>query len=748
MANKKISGLDPTALLLGTELFAIVQPVDDPKDNRKITLDQISDYVSGTITGTHSIENYGVPLTDRDTLNFTNGLSAIDNDPNIDIKLGGSFIEDTTLTGSNTHSLIIGQAGGQEIVSLNIASTGLSEWVLGETGMFYISNTNVAEGGGSLFLTTYGFEIGAGVGTPAQVLITDAGITLSTAVSKPMTFNARSTNVTEVLSIVLDPVVTTPTAIIDVTAAITTFAGLQYGTDFSANFTASSLINKEYADTNYWNLGVDSVLLADVIIDGVTGGFDVSFDLQDYTLTASGTALLSSESGITVQGLDADLFLQGVQGPSTVRTRLTLSSSQATFSDFRAGALAVGLEYGADYSANFTSLSLINKGYADATYAPLSGGAYWSLASGGTLTGANTIAMAGFNVNFLNGNMLIGPTAATITANTKVDIRGTGTTSNLALRIADSSNNTKLTFTDAGVMTLSPITGSAGISFSSQASIGSTSNGAGYVPDGRGILINGSTTTQSNNVLTVVNGGSFTATSGTQSIIGASVTFAPTSGNATFNGFNVFGTINQTGGANGQITYYNTSPTITAAVNVTGFDWNPTVTSITGTHLAFRATSGQVVIGNTTAVANNRLRVTGLGNTTGYTLLLEDSGGTDRFKFTDGGLLAIGDITPLCNLHNNGSTGFNPNSSAAASLTLDLTKTIWVFTGTTSTWTLPALSSTIGAYFIIKNRGTGDITLQRAGADELWDTTNVTSITIRPGGAQIIHNDGTYWNVM
>lgn len=45
MANRKISQLDSTVLLTGDEMVAIVQPVDDPKDNKKVTLDQISDYI-------------------------------------------------------------------------------------------------------------------------------------------------------------------------------------------------------------------------------------------------------------------------------------------------------------------------------------------------------------------------------------------------------------------------------------------------------------------------------------------------------------------------------------------------------------------------------------------------------------------------------------------------------------------------------------------------------------------------------
>jgi hypothetical protein len=73
-------------------------------------------------------------------------------------------------------------------------------------------------------------------------------------------------------------------------------------------------------------------------------------------------------------------------------------------------------------------------------------GLSWLLGSGGTLTAANTMAMAGFNVNFLNGNILIGPTGATITANTRFEVIGTGTTSTNYTYIYRNSAGTALQY--------------------------------------------------------------------------------------------------------------------------------------------------------------------------------------------------------------------------------------------------------------------------------------------------------------
>lgn len=86
--------------------------------------------------------------------------------------------------------------------------------------------------------------------------------------------------------------------------------------------------------------------------------------------------------------------------------------------------------------------------------------------------------------------------------------------------------------------------------------------------------------------------------------------------------------------------------------------------------------------------------------------------------------------------------------SSAGTLTLDATANCFVFSGTTTTWTLPAVSGTTNRTYFIKNRGSGSITLNaNAGATEIYDTSAVTSITITAGTARILINDGTYFTV-
>jgi hypothetical protein len=82
--------------------------------------------------------------------------------------------------------------------------------------------------------------------------------------------------------------------------------------------------------------------------------------------------------------------------------------------------------------------------------------------------------------------------------------------------------------------------------------------------------------------------------------------------------------------------------------------------------------------------------------------------------------------------------------TSAGTLSLG-TFTDYVFNGTTTTWTLPALSSNLNRVYHIKNAGSGNITLQRAGSDNIYDTSSVTSITIAPGGSRRILGGTSFW---
>lgn len=64
------------------------------------------------------------------------------------------------------------------------------------------------------------------------------------------------------------------------------------------------------------------------------------------------------------------------------------------------------------------------------------------------------------------------------------------------------------------------------------------------------------------------------------------------------------------------------------------------------------------------------------------------------------------------------------------------------------TFTLPAVASNVNRVFVIKNRGTGNLTLAAGGSDQLFSTTNASSFVLVPGVAATVICDGTYWVIV
>lgn len=89
-------------------------------------------------------------------------------------------------------------------------------------------------------------------------------------------------------------------------------------------------------------------------------------------------------------------------------------------------------------------------------------------------------------------------------------------------------------------------------------------------------------------------------------------------------------------------------------------------------------------------------------------------------------------------------------TSSAGTLTLANAQE-YIFTGTTSTWTLPALgvgTASAAVIYNIKNAGSGDITLNSsAGGNDIYDTSAVNTITIPAGAARRLVGNGTAWYV-
>lgn len=89
-----------------------------------------------------------------------------------------------------------------------------------------------------------------------------------------------------------------------------------------------------------------------------------------------------------------------------------------------------------------------------------------------------------------------------------------------------------------------------------------------------------------------------------------------------------------------------------------------------------------------------------------------------------------------------------PVVSSAATLTLAYAGD-YVFTGTTTTWTLPAISATLigrNNAIWIKNRGSGILTLNTAAGSTLYTTAAVATLAIAAGESYLLLPDGNFFN--
>ncbi len=428
--------------------------------------------------------------------------------------------------------------------------------------------------------------------------------------------------------------------------------------------------------------------------------------------------------------------------------------------------------------------------------APSGGGGAWSLASGGTLTGANTIT--GTTTNILKANFddittsqvngaglwLANNTAASAGAqrlSPSLVLEGQGwkttaTAASQSVRWAInalpiqgiSAPTTNLQFSSSinggayGVaMTLSE--GGNLITSSMRAS-------AVYGAFVSNLILQAGASDKSisaqvfnpNGVGGFIVGGGFdqTRTSGDQGTLSITQNFVPTSGTATYYGVTVQNTINQTGGANGQVTLFNNRPTLTSAVNVTGFDYNPTVTSVSGTHLAYRSTSG-----NWAMQGSGTTFTLGGGATASQLRFLEPSGsGTNYSSFKAVAQSADIDYslpptvgaagTVLTDVAGNGVLTWAAPSGGSG-----ITRSINSVSGTTSagaaastdyvynctstfTLTLPTAVGNTNRY-TIKNSGTGTITVNTTSSQTI-DGSLTAVMSTQYSSIDVISN-GTNW---
>lgn len=93
-------------------------------------------------------------------------------------------------------------------------------------------------------------------------------------------------------------------------------------------------------------------------------------------------------------------------------------------------------------------------------------------------------------------------------------------------------------------------------------------------------------------------------------------------------------------------------------------------------------------------------------------------------------------------------TAFNVKTvTSSTNISLGLA-VFYVATGTTATFTLPAIAGLTGRQYIVKNRGSGTLTMTPTDTNTIYDTAAVNTLAVLAGESRTFINDGTYWSVV
>lgn len=199
----------------------------------------------------------------------------------------------------------------------------------------------------------------------------------------------------------------------------------------------------------------------------------------------------------------------------------------------------------------------------------------------------------------------------------------------------------------------------------------------------------------------------------------------------------------------------------TYAGSVEGYVFNPTLTSIAnGTVRAFVSNNNIGFANHHSGTAQNYFngRIT-QGTQVDNTVDGYQSPNPLRASIIKSTNINQGDLTDSLVVHDDATDEFqkispittlisNIDTIVATSSNITMSKRgAYAFSGTTATWTLPASAST-PTYYLIKNRGSGDLTIVTMGAtNTIYETSAVNSLVVLPTGSHTLFWDGTFWNV-
>ena len=265
----------------------------------------------------------------------------------------------------------------------------------------------------------------------------------------------------------------------------------------------------------------------------------------------------------------------------------------------------------------------------------------WLSASGAALTANNTISGA-FNIGFTNTAIGVGLAPGSITANTKFEIRGDGTSSATGTqRWADSGNTKLLELLDDGGLRFGDAV--------SRPSIFPSNGGTTIVKAGTALTLLVNTTSASGGILL------HNVNAINPNIVTLSTPLVASSGTVGHTVLRLLPSYNFTGTHSGG--------------TLTGIQYSPTLTNMVGVdiHLAFYSTAGSIFLASTalnTVTATTKVDIRAIGDNNGTTNLIlraANLSNVDKFRLQENGRLVLGgtstnstylDVTNIANLTN------------------------------------------------------------------------------------------------
>lgn len=421
------------------------------------------------------------------------------------------------------------------------------------------------------------------------------------------------------------------------------------------------------------------------VIGNYNGFYQLNLQNTSSTTTSSGDIVVTSDVGSSNSGY----INLGINASTNTDPQFTVQSASAGYVYVNGGPLVLGTQTSHDIIFHTSGTLAINERIR--------------ITSGG---------FVGINTAFPSASLHISSSTNTLAILVRGSTLGTASLFQLA-NDGTASFFTRDLILGNGAVAQSSIFTSNGLQISGKGlSLDGTPPSSQTINGASGISVAGG-----NGTLTFTYSSQTLTTPITQSIYNFNSNISPISGSTFFKVITSTGTINSSG--SGDITIINILPQITkVSGSLIGIDYNPggnSLSNITGSHLAFRATSGRVLIGTGSAAAllhvsgnglfttnltigqtstgSSTLQVQGIGTSTGQSLLIQDASQNPRLVVLDTGSIGINTSVPSGTLHI--TAPINPKSPTL----------LVVGGGNTSGNSTVVLRNTNGSYWTFNDSG-------------------------------------------